>query len=166
MNSSSKPEKDGREKKPDMVVRPRREDAYVTPVTTCFLRSGYLAPAFSVTTSMSTDSMRKLPPPKPDLSFARPPKSPVALYFWRWRMWFESTFVLSMLEPWEKIMLLTILFILITLFMTGVFNFMPQHLERMHQRAVYYLWGQEGDKTSLWQWVNSRSAQVLGRREL
>ncbi|KAF9007740.1 hypothetical protein BDZ89DRAFT_917749, partial [Hymenopellis radicata] len=87
-----------------------------------------------------------LPPPRPDLSFARPPKSPVALFFWRWRMWFESTFVLSMLEPWEKILLLTILSISITLFMTAALKYMPQHLERMQRRAVYYLSGQEGEK--------------------
>jgi hypothetical protein len=27
------------------------------------------------------------------------------ILLWRWRMWFESTFVLSMLEPWEKILI-------------------------------------------------------------
>ncbi|KAF7307263.1 Fip1 domain-containing protein [Mycena indigotica] len=46
-----------------------------------------------------------LPPPKPDHSFTRRPESPIAVFFWRRRMWFESTFVLSMLEPWEKILL-------------------------------------------------------------
>ena len=48
-----------------------------------------------------------LPPPKPAHSFTRRPSSSniVAQFFWRKRLWFESTFVLSMLEPWEKIIL-------------------------------------------------------------
>lgn len=47
-----------------------------------------------------------LPSPKPDHSFTRrPTSSNLAQFFWRKRMWFESTFVLSMLEPWEKILL-------------------------------------------------------------
>lgn len=46
-----------------------------------------------------------LPPAKPDFSFTEKPDSAIAQFFWRRRMWFESTFVLSMLEPWEKILL-------------------------------------------------------------
>jgi hypothetical protein len=49
-----------------------------------------------------------LPVPKPDLrATRRPPKdaSSFRVFLWRQRIWFESTFVLSMLEPWEKILL-------------------------------------------------------------
>ena len=46
-----------------------------------------------------------LPPPKPDFSFTEKPEGAIAQFFWRWRIWFESTFALSMLEPWEKILL-------------------------------------------------------------
>jgi hypothetical protein len=48
-----------------------------------------------------------LPPPKPDHSLTRrpSPSSLVARFFWQKWIWFESTFVLSMLEPWEKILL-------------------------------------------------------------
>ena len=30
------------------------------------------------------------------------PSNVVAQYFWRWKMWIDSTFVLGMLEPWEN----------------------------------------------------------------
>jgi Small subunit of serine palmitoyltransferase-like len=40
-----------------------------------------------------------------DLSLAyKPPHSTFKRFIWRWRMWFESTFALSMFEGWEKIL--------------------------------------------------------------
>ncbi|KAG6815968.1 hypothetical protein H0H87_009818 [Tephrocybe sp. NHM501043] len=81
-----------------------------------------------------------LPKAKPDLTATRKPTSPLAVFFWRRRIWFESTFVLSMLEPWEKILL-------------GIFKYLPEHVSLMRRRAVYYLWGQEGDERLLWQWL-------------
>ena len=38
----------------------------------------------------------------------RKPKSAIGAFVWRWKMWFEATFVFSMLEPWEKILLSTL----------------------------------------------------------
>ena len=34
-----------------------------------------------------------------------PPASPVGAFLWRKRVWFESTFALTMLQPWEKLCL-------------------------------------------------------------
>ena len=34
----------------------------------------------------------------------KPPKNPIAAYIWRWRLWGEVTFALSMLQPWEKLL--------------------------------------------------------------
>ena len=53
----------------------------------------------------ATQAHPNLPPPKPDHSFTEKPSSALGQFFWRRRMWFEATFVLSMLEPWEKILL-------------------------------------------------------------
>ncbi|KAK0455467.1 uncharacterized protein EV420DRAFT_571828 [Desarmillaria tabescens] len=99
---------------------------------------------------MDTRMRAKFPPPKPDLTFTRPPKSKVALFFWRWRIWFESTFVLSMLEPWEKIMLLTILFICSSFVLSALFKYIRQDIGGVQQRVVYYLLGQEGEKSAIW----------------
>lgn len=110
---------------------------------------------------------KTLPAPKPDLSFARPPKSAVAQFFWRGRMWFETTFVLSLMEPWEKVLVLTILTVVFSLFMTGLVTYLPQGAERMHRRAVYYLWGQEGgDIARVWKWANWGAADALTKGEL
>lgn len=120
-----------------------------------------------------------LPPPKPDHSFTRRPSSSnlVARFFWQKRIWFESTFVLSMLEPWEKILLrefvpliplkyyltyvllVTIFTILFVLVFTGILKYLPHHLVVMRVRAVYYLWGQEGDERLLWQWIGRATGE-------
>ena len=35
----------------------------------------------------------------------RPPESSLGAFLWRRRLWFETTFALSMLQPWEKLVL-------------------------------------------------------------
>ncbi|TCD60720.1 hypothetical protein EIP91_009626 [Steccherinum ochraceum] len=35
----------------------------------------------------------------------RAPNSSIGVFCWKWRMWFESTFALSMLQPWEKVLI-------------------------------------------------------------
>ncbi|KAF9527244.1 hypothetical protein CPB83DRAFT_427834 [Crepidotus variabilis] len=94
-----------------------------------------------------------LPPAKPDHEFTKKPSSRLGVFFWRWRMWFESTFVFSMLEPWEKVMLLIIISFLFLLLGSSVLKYLPQHLRFLRGRAVYYLWGQDGDERLLWQWL-------------
>ncbi|KAF5310052.1 hypothetical protein D9619_010487 [Psilocybe cf. subviscida] len=94
-----------------------------------------------------------LPRAKPNHAHTRKPNSKIGIFFWRWRMWFEATFVLSMLEPWEKIMLLTGFIFLCVLVTTGILKYLPQHLLFLHRRATYYLWGSEGDERLLWQWL-------------
>ena len=42
---------------------------------------------------------------RPDMSGYRPPNSPIAGFFWRWKMWVGGTFATSMLEPWETFVL-------------------------------------------------------------
>ncbi|KAJ7100626.1 hypothetical protein B0H15DRAFT_769842 [Mycena belliarum] len=94
-----------------------------------------------------------LPPAKPDHSHVRKPTSPLGVVVWRYRMWFESTFALSMLEPWEKLFLITIFAVLFLLICSGMVMYLPKHLDIMQRRAVYYLWGQEGGERLLWQWL-------------
>lgn len=69
-------------------------------------------------------------------------------------MWFEATFVLSMLEPWEKIMLVTIFLVVSFFFTSAIIKYLPKHLTVMKRRATYYLIGQEGDERLLWQWIS------------
>ncbi|KAI9457616.1 hypothetical protein BJY52DRAFT_1271838 [Lactarius psammicola] len=62
---------------------------------------------------------------------------------WRWRMLFESTFALSMLEGWEKILVVALMAIFWGLLITGIYRYLPYHLEFLYRRAVYYLSGTE-----------------------
>lgn len=36
------------------------------------------------------------------------------------------------------------------LVMIGLFQYLPQHVMVMQRRAIYYLWGQEGDVFRSW----------------
>lgn len=55
--------------------------------------------------------LRTNPPHWGDLQ-NRPPKGAVARWLWKKRIWVESTFALSMLEPWEKILVRKCIFVL------------------------------------------------------
>ncbi|KAI0635402.1 hypothetical protein C8Q77DRAFT_1217242 [Trametes polyzona] len=73
----------------------------------------------------------------------RPPKNPVGAFLWRQRFWIETTSGLSLLEPWEKILILAIFYLLITLVFTGLYKFVPQQLPLLHRRLVYYFFGND-----------------------
>jgi hypothetical protein len=109
------------------------------------------------------------------------PKSRVAEFFWRRKIWFEATFVFSMLEPWEKILLrpyfscvdclllttatrsetVAIFSLVFALFLVGLFKYLPEHVFIMQRRLMYYLWGQEGDERFLWQRFGARQGVGL-----
>ncbi|KAH7106233.1 hypothetical protein BKA62DRAFT_765800 [Auriculariales sp. MPI-PUGE-AT-0066] len=75
-----------------------------------------------------------------DLTYT-PPKGTVARWLWTRRMRFEATYAVSMLEPWEKLLVLIIATTLSYLFMSGVVRFLPQHLVFLKSRATYYFAG-------------------------
>jgi hypothetical protein len=81
-------------------------------------------------------------------------------------MWFEATFVFTLLEPWEKILLspsqccllhlrastdtwalVVVMNFLLILLLTGIFQYFPKHLRFMYNRAEYYWYG--GDASAL-----------------
>jgi len=103
---------------------------------------------------IAASTFSPLPKPRPDFTALRKPTSPISLFFWRRRIWFESTFVLSLLEPWEKLLIISILAMTCMLVLTGLFKYLPQHIIIMQRRAMYYIWGQEGDELILWQWFS------------
>ncbi|KAI0084956.1 hypothetical protein BDY19DRAFT_874202, partial [Irpex rosettiformis] len=71
----------------------------------------------------------------------RAPESPIAAYFWRKRVWFEVTFALTMMEPWEKMLLVLILTIISALFSYTFTYYFPVHLHFVLARAKYYFLG-------------------------
>ncbi|EIW84083.1 hypothetical protein CONPUDRAFT_119658 [Coniophora puteana RWD-64-598 SS2] len=74
-------------------------------------------------------------------------------YLWRQRVKVESTLAMSMLEPWEKLLCVIIATLFALLLMTGIYQYLPQHVSVMQKRAIYYLFGQEGEDSVLRQLV-------------
>ncbi|KAI0320500.1 hypothetical protein OF83DRAFT_1032425, partial [Amylostereum chailletii] len=72
-----------------------------------------------------------------------PPASPIVRFFWRWRLWFEATVVFTLLEPWEKGLLMVFMGGFFAVFVMGIYRYLPHHIFFLYQRAVYYLLGQE-----------------------
>ncbi|KAA1477940.1 hypothetical protein DENSPDRAFT_787357 [Dentipellis sp. KUC8613] len=78
-----------------------------------------------------------------ELSPYKKPTSFVSRFFWGWRVWFEATFVFTLMEPWEKLFMVTIMGGFMLLIGTGIVKYLPYHLAFLYQRALYYLLGQE-----------------------
>lgn len=112
-------------------------------------------------------------------------------YLWRQRTKFEATLAFSMLEPWEKILSSTFSFctkhymmlrrpcessqdkisygkftvFIFTFFAllvaSGLYQYLPQHVSIMRQRATYYLWGQDGEDRLIRHLVDSSTLKEL-----
>ncbi|CAE7067242.1 unnamed protein product [Rhizoctonia solani] len=74
-------------------------------------------------------------------NLSRRPSSVVKRFLWRRQIWFESTFALSMLEPWEKILIMGVLLLLSSLFVTGAVRYLPNHVSIVAARASFYITG-------------------------
>jgi len=97
----------------------------------------------------------------------RPPKNSLAAFLWRRRMWIETTFGLSLLEPWEKLLVreylllaspnyvsflpfcsvaicpVFVVYSLFTLVCTGIYKLLPQQVSFFQERSMYYILGNE-----------------------
>ncbi|KAG9079970.1 hypothetical protein FRC06_007233 [Ceratobasidium sp. 370] len=70
-------------------------------------------------------------------------KSPVRKFLWRKRVWFESTFALSVMEPWERMLVLTFFFITWALTAVAAYRTLPGTLHFWNRRMSFYLHGNE-----------------------
>ncbi|EIW60067.1 uncharacterized protein TRAVEDRAFT_119988 [Trametes versicolor FP-101664 SS1] len=71
------------------------------------------------------------------------PSSPVARFFWRRRIWIEATFALSMMEPWERFIVMYVVYAILLALAFAAFFYLPHHLSFLHGRAAYYLYGSD-----------------------
>ncbi|OBZ78168.1 hypothetical protein A0H81_01712 [Grifola frondosa] len=114
----------------------------------------------------------KRQPTTADVLFAfelpyRAPRSAIGTFLWRRRVWLEVTFALSMLQPWEKVLVVTLWYIFLTLLLTAIYLYLPHHLVFVQSRAAYYFLGQEVASASVsdslqrfaasWGWNTSSS---------
>jgi len=91
----------------------------------------------------------------------RAPDNFLGTFLWKWRLWFETTFALSMLQPWEKVLIMFIVNSVLFLLTTGILLYFPSHLVTMSKRAMYYLLGNEGADMGLSESI-SRLVSTLG----
>ncbi|KAF8121776.1 hypothetical protein EV363DRAFT_871810 [Boletus edulis] len=82
-------------------------------------------------------------------------------YLWRQRTKFEATLAFSMLEPWEKILSMFVFMFFALLLVSGLYQYLPQHVSIMRQRAIYYLWGEDGEDRLLRHFVDSSTLKEL-----
>ncbi|QRW00611.1 hypothetical protein RhiJN_28629 [Ceratobasidium sp. AG-Ba] len=75
-------------------------------------------------------------------------KSPVRKFLWRKRVWFESTFALSVMEPWERTMVLIVFFIIWALTAIAAYRALPGTLHFWTKRMDFYLHGNETTRLS------------------
>ncbi|KAJ8488605.1 hypothetical protein ONZ45_g13893 [Pleurotus djamor] len=88
---------------------------------------------------------------KPDLSYyLTPPQTKWGTTIWRWRIRLEATFAITVLEPWEKVVVVTFLALVFLLILYGVITFVPKQFLTMQRRAIYYIWGHEADAHRVW----------------
>ena len=60
--------------------------------------------------------------------------------------------------------ILVALFVVAWIFVTSaIMKYLPRHVQLMTQRAMYYIYGQEGDPRLLWQWLGAGSGGDIGR---
>ncbi|ESK84670.1 hypothetical protein Moror_656 [Moniliophthora roreri MCA 2997] len=92
---------------------------------------------------MLRDPPAHLPTPNPDArAFRRPSsKSQVAYYSWRVRMWVEGTFALTVMEPWEKLVVVFAFLVMSILVSVSLIRFLPAKITTIQRQTAYYLWG-------------------------
>ncbi|KAI5479606.1 hypothetical protein MNV49_003343 [Pseudohyphozyma bogoriensis] len=66
-------------------------------------------------------------------------------------MWilYEASFAISMLEPWEKILIHTFAFGLLSLLYYAVSHYLPARLHLLGERVQFYLFGSENDYAAI-----------------
>jgi len=84
----------------------------------------------------------------------RPPRNPVGAFFWRRRVWMETTFALSMIEPWEKVLIMSICYAFLAFLIAALHRYLPKHITFLGDRAAYYLLGSETNTGwgAAWAW--------------
>ncbi|KAG8943927.1 hypothetical protein FRC04_002415 [Tulasnella sp. 424] len=93
--------------------------------------------------SYATKPLRTNPPHWGDIAH-RAPAGRLEQWIWRKRLWFESTFILIVLEPWEKLLVCTVFALLAVFFTWSVYYYLPAQMQSMYTRTKYYILGDEG----------------------
>ncbi|KAL5505005.1 hypothetical protein ACEPAH_7668 [Sanghuangporus vaninii] len=69
------------------------------------------------------------------------PDQPLAALLWRLSLWISVTFGLSVMEPWEKLLVVIVVALILGLIGLGFVRFIPQFISLSLARTRYYLLG-------------------------
>ncbi|KAL7421632.1 hypothetical protein Q5752_003401 [Cryptotrichosporon argae] len=72
------------------------------------------------------------------------PQPGIRRVFWRVNLWLDATFAFAMLEPWELVIVWSIIALVTLLFWVSVFTYLPAQTSYMARRFAYYVYGDEG----------------------
>ncbi|WVQ80754.1 hypothetical protein IAT38_002859 [Cryptococcus sp. DSM 104549] len=90
---------------------------------------------------MSSSAAVSTPVNRPMYS-PRPPPG-IRRKIWRMKMWFESTFALSMMQPWEKAVIWGTILIITAFLWFSLYTYYPGHIAYLWRRFAYYVYDDE-----------------------
>ncbi|KAL5483549.1 hypothetical protein ACEPAI_8781 [Sanghuangporus weigelae] len=71
------------------------------------------------------------------------PDQPFAALLWRLSLWISVTFGLSVMGPWEKLLVVIVVALILGLIGFGFVRFIPQFVSVSFARTRYYFLGQD-----------------------
>ncbi|WVQ67625.1 uncharacterized protein L199_005828 [Kwoniella botswanensis] len=96
-----------------------------------------------------------------------PPRPPPGIrrLIWNQRIWIESTFATSMMQPWEKALILTVLSFVTLLIWFSLYTYFPSHVAYLSRRWSYYVYGDETVEVlaPIKAYILAQIGRVLGR---
>ncbi|WWC89282.1 uncharacterized protein L201_004203 [Kwoniella dendrophila CBS 6074] len=95
-------------------------------------------------------------PPRPSPGIRR--------VIWNQRMWLESTFAMSMMQTWEKALIVTVLALVTLLVWFSLYTYFPSHVKYLAKRWSYYVYGDETVEVSapIKAWIKLQLQNLLG----
>ncbi|WWC62009.1 uncharacterized protein I303_104596 [Kwoniella dejecticola CBS 10117] len=95
-----------------------------------------------------------------------PPRPPPGMrrMIWNQRIWLESTFATSMMQPWEKALIVTVLTFVTLLIWFSIYTYLPSHIEYLAKRWSYYVYGDETVEVSapIKAWIRVQVGRLVG----
>ncbi|THH07002.1 hypothetical protein EW145_g3689 [Phellinidium pouzarii] len=90
------------------------------------------------------------------------PDGPLAAYIWRLYMCFSTSLALSVMEPWERVLVMSFLGMVLSLIAIGLVRYFPQFILAFLARARYYLFGEDAAGRDVVAWDAPNAGSIRG----
>ncbi|KAI0917478.1 hypothetical protein AcW1_007331 [Taiwanofungus camphoratus] len=93
----------------------------------------------------------------------QPPRNPVAAFFWRKRVIVETSTGTVGLDVWEKVLVVSVFFLMLTYVCTGIIKYLPQYLMLLQRQVLYHLCdnGRESIGPVIQEWAAQNASRDL-----